>query len=230
VYKTHNYERPQLNKNGFGKKLSLLAPSQYQSIEILTLFLSDSKLKKFPWHHVYVSEDTNSSVQNLFYSQSKQQINFFKKIDTRVFDRTLYFYVLGVQKSFFSFPVVTFQIDAPRLSNSVANITNMLKPENIWQHLRFRIFYDNIFVLSQGKRKIFPAAWRVHIDEWHWTKSAICLKCSSNDQINQKIWKKLENSPCFSIRQFGAIAPLNFTSRPPPSAPGACFCAHIPRT
>jgi hypothetical protein len=42
VYKAHNYERPQPNKNGFGKKLSLLAPSQYQSIEILTLFLSDS--------------------------------------------------------------------------------------------------------------------------------------------------------------------------------------------
>jgi hypothetical protein len=42
VYKTHNHERPQPNKNGFGKKLSLLAPSQYQSIEILTLFLSDS--------------------------------------------------------------------------------------------------------------------------------------------------------------------------------------------
>jgi hypothetical protein len=105
--------------------------------------------------------------RSYFIRNPNNRPTFSKKIGTRVFGRDLYFYVLGVQKSFFSFPVVTFQIDAPRLSNSVANITNMLKPENIWQHLRFRIFYDNIFVLSQGKRKIFPAAWRVHIDEWH---------------------------------------------------------------
>jgi hypothetical protein len=43
VYKTHNYERPQPNKSGFGKKLLLLAPSQYKGVEVLTLFLRDSK-------------------------------------------------------------------------------------------------------------------------------------------------------------------------------------------
>jgi hypothetical protein len=66
-----------------------------------------------------------------FIRNPNNRLTFSKKIDTRVFDRNLYFYVLGVQKSFFSFAVVTFQIDAPRLSSSVANITNMLKPENI---------------------------------------------------------------------------------------------------
>jgi hypothetical protein len=90
---------------------------------------------------------------------------FSKKNDIRGFDRNLYFYILEVQKLSFAFPVVTFQIDAPRLNSSGANITNMLKSENIWHNLCFRIFYDKIFVLSSEKRKSCPAAWRVHIDE-----------------------------------------------------------------